>query len=132
MFKSLQRIQHGINHRLTVHCKFNQYLLQKPIISLYRNFTEISGKDGNGQQLPDPHILVQDPNDPEGKVRYNTDNIDETEEKIEMTDEQLVEGLIVALEDFCPGVKTITDEDKQDMVKFVEKHKNSRLGGKLS
>ena len=48
------------------------------------------------------------------------------QEDVNVSDEQFVEGMMIAMEEWCPAVGSITDEDKQDMVQFVKKHKNQR------
>eukprot|EP01084_Bolivina_argentea_P242016 406120_1 len=129
MFKSLQRLQHGARQTLSVYTYCNSHHLQRPFILSLQHFTETSiEKEHNEsikQTLPDPHVLVTDPNDPTGKARYNTENT--AEEDIDVSDEQFVDGMIVALEEWCPEVNSITDDEKLNMVKFVEKNKNNRI-----
>ena len=109
------------------HFPCNRCQLQKLAIPFNRYFTESSIK----QELPDPHALVQDPNDPSGKTRYNTDNEDMSDglagQDGQITDEMFVEGMIVAMEEHCPDVKNITEDQKKDMVGFVGRHKHVRL-----
>lgn len=126
MLRFWQQARHQSNCAWSFYFKYNQCQLQKPIISFNRYFTETSTINDDNQ-LPDPHALVQDPDDPSGKTRYNTDNDDEFEGDGIVTDEQFVEGMIVAMEEHCPDVRNITEEQKKDMVSFVERHKHIRL-----
>jgi len=82
------------------------------------------------EQLPDPHALVEDPNDPTGKTRYNDDNQDDGpplgDDGI-VSDDQFVEGMIVAMEEHCPDVANITEEERADMIEFVKRNKDNNL-----
>ena len=68
------------------HSHNNHHLLQRSILSFIgnRNFTENSNlTDNHGQQLPDPHALINDLEDPnDTKVRYNTDNEDDNKKNL--------------------------------------------------
>eukprot|EP01084_Bolivina_argentea_P224412 379479_1 len=131
MFKSLKRVQYGINHTYSVFIKCNAYQMQMVSLS-YRNFTENSIKNDNNesiQELPDPHVLIEDLDDPIGKPRYNDDNSTDDETKIEadVNDEMFVDGCIAAMSDIIPDVLTVTEEEKEDMIKFVQKNRQNRF-----
>ena len=119
----------------------NNYLLQRSILSFidHHHFTESPNFDNYGNSLPDPHALINDPNDP-NDPKDPKDNEEDTKHKLDpnfdydkmvredvnVTDELFVEGMMIAMEEWCPAVNSITDEEKQDMVNFVKKHKDQR------
>lgn len=122
---------HVSSHVRSASLKMRPPLQQFQLVNAFR-FTDDANK--SAQELPDPHVLVQDPSDPE-KVRYNTDNKDHEEldlalDEIEISDEQFVEGTIIALEDYMPGIKDMTEEEKQSMIDMVKRNKNQRIWGR--
>ena len=128
MFTCLKRAQYGMNLRCSIYFKSNPHWRQNSRVLLYRNFTESSIKNEENEsiqhELPDPHVLIQDPNDPNDKPKYNIDN--DTEE-INISDGMFVDGCIAAMSDFCPEVMGITDEDKENMVEYAQKIKGQRF-----
>merc|ERR1719249_245487 len=124
LLKSLQRMQNGLNHLCALRTIYERH---SSSFNSLRAFSESNGKNISIDELPDPHALVPDPNDPEGKTKYNTDNVMDEIEDINISDEQFVEGMIVAMEDYCPEVKTITEDDRVDMVDFIKRNKEHRF-----
>merc|ERR1719242_2022175 len=124
ILRSLQRIHHGLNHLYSLR---TISMKQSLAFNSLRTFSESNDRNMSIEELPDPHALVPDPNDPEAKTKYNTDNVMDEIEDINISDEQFVEGMIVAMEDYCPEVKTITEDDKVDMVEFIKRNKEHRF-----
>ena len=50
----------------------------------------------------------------------------EDKDDVNVTDEDFVEGMVVAMEEWLPGMSELSDSDKQDMVQFVKKNKDQR------